>query len=73
MNALPGSRSAGPNPKPPRVRGRAVETKTTYGTKSTYIFYGCEACGAQHRVTEYGLRATARKNGLAFAVAGGGR
>jgi hypothetical protein len=63
------SRSAGP--KPPRVIGRAVATKTTYGTNHMYIFYACEACGSQHRVNEYGVRVTACHNGLVFVIAGG--
>jgi hypothetical protein len=72
MNALPGSKSAGRTPsKPPRVNGRAVTTKTTYGTKSTYIFYTCIRCGDLHRVNEYGIRVTACHQGLVFVIAGG--
>ncbi|MEY9909776.1 hypothetical protein ABIA35_006019 [Catenulispora sp. MAP12-49] len=57
--------------KPPRVRGRLVLVKTHAGTQQKFIFYNCSACGSQHRVTEFGIRVTACRNGLVFVVAGG--
>lgn len=63
------SKSAGP--KPPRVVGKAIATKTHTGTTQTMVFYACESCGSQHRCNEFGLRVTACHSGLVFVVAGG--
>lgn len=57
--------------KPPRVRGRLVTVRTRAGTQQRFLFYSCSACGSQHRVTEFGIRVTACRNGLVFVVAGG--
>ncbi|GAA2034652.1 hypothetical protein GCM10009839_38980 [Catenulispora yoronensis] len=69
-NAVPKSRTRR-IAEAPRVRGRLILVKTGVGTQQRFIFYACCACGSQHRVTEFGIRVTACRNGLVFVVAGG--
>lgn len=72
-NASEPVRSRKPRTAAPKVYAKVVTVKTRRGTFQRIITYTCDECGEVHRVTEYGLRVTACRNGLIFVVAGGER